>query len=154
MLATYSRALLAGLVGLAVNFLLLGLADRFGIVTARGGFQRLVKMWTGPVLQGFGVDRIWAALSLPDPNGALFTNGFKVAVGLAFAVIYVWIRPLLPGSSSRKGTDLCAAGLVDQCRHRAARPRPGFLPASTRSAPSAFSPSPSPTPPSSSCWRG
>jgi hypothetical protein len=103
MLATYSRALLAGLVALAVNFLLLGLADRLGIVTARGGFQRLVKLWTGPVLQGFGVDRIWAALSLPDPNGALFTNGFKVAVGLAFAVIYVWIRPLLPGSALEKG---------------------------------------------------
>ncbi|WP_282568315.1 hypothetical protein [Bosea sp. 117] len=36
-LATYSRALLAGLVALAVNFLLLGLANRFGIVTERGG---------------------------------------------------------------------------------------------------------------------
>ncbi|MFG1425672.1 hypothetical protein [Roseixanthobacter glucoisosaccharinicivorans] len=102
-LATYARALLAGMVALVVNFALLGLADRLWIVTARGGFQRLVKLWTGPVLHRLGVDRIWIALHLPDPNGALFTNGFKVAVGLAFAVIYVWIQPLLPGSAPEKG---------------------------------------------------
>lgn len=103
MLATYSRALLAGLVALAVNFFLLGLADRLGIVTARRGFQRLVKLWTGPVLRGLGVDRAWAAVHFPDPSGPLFTNGFKVAVGLVFAVIYVSIRPLLPGSTLEKG---------------------------------------------------
>lgn len=103
MLVAYSRALLSGMVALAVNFLLLRLADRLGIVTARGGFQLLVKLWTGPVLRGLGVDRAWAALHLPDPNGALFTNGFKVAVGLAMAVIYVSIRPLQPGSTLEKG---------------------------------------------------
>lgn len=103
MAAAYARAMLAGLIALAVNFLLLGLADRLGIVTARGGFQRLVKLWTGPVLRGLGVDRAWVALHLPDPGGMVFTNGFKVAVGLVFAVIYVWIRPLLPGGALEKG---------------------------------------------------
>ena len=103
MVSSYARALLAGMVGPAVNFLLLGLADRLGIVTARGGFQRLVKLWTGPALRGLDVDRAWAVLHLPDPNGALFTAGFKVAVGLAMAVIYLRIKPLLPGSALEKG---------------------------------------------------
>lgn len=103
MLASYLRALLAGAAGLVVNFLLLGLADRLGIVTARGGFQRLVKMGAGPALRALGVDRAWAALNLPDPNGPLFTTGFKVAVGLAMAVIYLRIKPLLPGAALEKG---------------------------------------------------
>lgn len=110
MLATYLRALLAGMIALAVNFLLLSLADRLGIVTARGGFQRLVKLWTGPALHVLGIDRAWAALHLPDPNGALFTNGFKVAVGLAMVVIYLRIKPFLPGSALEKG--LVYAALV------------------------------------------
>ena len=47
-----SRVLVAGIVALAVNMLLLWFADRFGIVTARGGFQRLVKLWTTPCTGG------------------------------------------------------------------------------------------------------
>ncbi|WP_156034132.1 hypothetical protein [Bosea sp. 117] len=62
-----------------------------------------MKLWTRPVLRELGVDRIWTALHLPDSNGALFTNGFKVAAGPAFAVIHVRIRPLLPGSAPEKG---------------------------------------------------
>lgn len=103
MLAAYARALLAGGLGLAVNLSLLGLADRLGIVTARGGFQRLVKLWTGPALRQLGVDRAWAWLHLPDPGSALFTNGFKIAVGLAMAVIYLWLEPFLPGPAPVKG---------------------------------------------------
>lgn len=103
MLAACLRALLAGAAGLVVNFLLLGLADRLGIVTARGGFQRLVKLWTGPALRALGVDRTWAALDLPDPNGPLFITGFKVVVGLVMAVIYLRIKPLLPGLPLEKG---------------------------------------------------
>lgn len=103
MLAAYLRALLAGAAGLVVNFLLLGLADRLGIVTARGGFQRLVKLWTGPALRALGVDRAWAALDLPDPSGPLFTTGFKVVVGLVMAMIYLGIQPLLPGPALEKG---------------------------------------------------
>lgn len=103
MLIPYLRTLLAGAVGLGVNFLLLGLADRLGIVTARGGFQRLAKIWTGPALRALGVDRAWAALHLPDPGGALFTPGFKVVVGLAMAVIYLWLKPYLPGPPLVKG---------------------------------------------------
>ncbi|GLK86893.1 hypothetical protein [Ancylobacter defluvii] len=103
MLSAYLKALLAGLVALAVNFLLLGLADRFGVVTARGGFQRLVKLWTGPALHRLGVDRAWATLHFPNPNGPLFTNGFKVAVGLGMALIYVRIKALLPGAAFEKG---------------------------------------------------
>ncbi|MFG1463875.1 hypothetical protein V5F77_13355 [Xanthobacter sp. DSM 24535] len=103
MMMSYFRTLFAGALGLGVNFLLLGLADRLGIVTARGGFQRLTKLWTGPALHRFGVDRAWTALHLPDPGGALFMHGFKIAVGLAMALIYLWIKPLLPGSALEKG---------------------------------------------------
>ncbi|GGF71371.1 hypothetical protein GCM10007301_33860 [Azorhizobium oxalatiphilum] len=99
----YLRTLLAGAAGLGVNFLLLGLADRMGIVTARGGFQRLAKLWAAPPLRALGIDRTWAALHLPDPGGPVFVNGFKIGVGLAMAVIYLWIRPTLPGPPLAKG---------------------------------------------------
>lgn len=60
-------------------------------------------MWTGPTLQTLGVDRIWAACHLPDPGGPVFTNGFKIVVGLVFAVIYQWIKPMLPGGPLQRG---------------------------------------------------
>jgi hypothetical protein len=95
--------LFASGIALAVNFALLGLADRLGIVTARGGFQRLVKIWMGPVLKGAGVERVWSALSLPEPSSKLFQVSFKVGVGLVMALIYVWIQPYLPGARISRG---------------------------------------------------
>jgi hypothetical protein len=97
------RALVAGAVALAVNFGLLGLADTLGIVTARGGFQRLVKLWMGPFLDASGVARAWAALHMPAPGSTVFQVGFKVAVGLAMALIYVAIEPYLPKPAIVKG---------------------------------------------------
>ena len=43
------RVLGAGIIALAVNVLLLGLASHFGIDTAGGAFQRLIKLWTTPL---------------------------------------------------------------------------------------------------------
>jgi hypothetical protein len=103
MIVCYLRALGAGAIALVVNFALLGLADRLGIVTARGGFQRLAKLQVGPLLQASGVAKAWSALRLPEPNSALFQIGFKVAVGLVMALIYVVIEPYLPGTRIVKG---------------------------------------------------
>lgn len=99
----YLRALVVGAIALVVNFSLLGLADRLGIVTARGGFQSLVKLWIGPALHLSSVAKLWSDLPLPEPSSALFQNAFKVAVGLGFALIYVAIKRHLPGTAIVKG---------------------------------------------------
>lgn len=77
MVLDYARALLAGMVALTVNFLLLGLADGLGIVNVRGGFQRLVKLWTAPLLQSWAPIAPGRRCIFPIPR-ALY--GFKVAV--------------------------------------------------------------------------
>ena len=94
------RALVVGSLALIPNFALLAAADALGIVTARGGFQRLVKLWTGPHLEALGIAAWWRATSLPDPNGPVFTDGFKIAVGLGMALVYAIIEPRLPGRPS------------------------------------------------------
>lgn len=101
---------MAGVVALAVNFACLHAADALGIVTARGGFQRLVKLWLGPPLAAAGVSPAWDAAGLPGPDGALFTVLFKVGVGLAMALAYAALEPRLPGRAVAKG--LTAAFVV------------------------------------------
>lgn len=91
------RVLVAGAVALAVNMILLWLADHFGIVTARGGFQRLTKLWTTPWLVATGADALWSRWQLPDPGSALFMAAFKIAVGLMMALVYAAIESALPG---------------------------------------------------------
>jgi hypothetical protein len=90
------HALLAGVIAIAINILLLNLCDAAGIVTARGGLQRLVRMWMGGPLTQIGVADLWAAAGLPGPDTALFRNGFKISVGLAMAVFYALVfEPLV-----------------------------------------------------------
>lgn len=98
-----AAATVAGAVALAVNFACLHAADALGIVTARGGFQRLAKLWLEPPLAAAGVGRAWVAAGLPDPDGALFTILFKVGVGLAMALAYAAVEPRLPGRAAGKG---------------------------------------------------
>jgi hypothetical protein len=93
----FGRALLAGIPALATNFLLLHLCDRLGIVTARGGFQRLAKIWFSAPLTTSGVSDLWTSLHLPAPDSPVFIVGFKIAVGLGMAVVYPLIEPLLRG---------------------------------------------------------
>lgn len=97
------RVLLAGTVALAVNMILLWLADHFGIVTARGGFQRLIKLWTTPGLVAGGADALWSRWQLPDPGSALFMAAFKIVAGLMMALVYAAIEPALPGRWWTKG---------------------------------------------------
>lgn len=97
------RVLVAGTVALAVNMILLWLADHFGIVTARGGFQRLTKLWTTPWLVATGADALWSRWQLPDPSSALFMAAFKIAAGLMMALVYAAIEPALPGRWWTKG---------------------------------------------------
>ena|ERR1700743_3412418 len=96
-------ALVAGGIALAANFLLLGIADRMKIVTARGGFQRLIKIWFGPALKVVGVSQAWSALHLPAPSSEIFQVSFKIGVGLVMALIYVKIESYLPGPPVVKG---------------------------------------------------
>lgn len=100
---TIGWALVSGMLALILNFGFLLTADAFGIVTARGGFQRLVKIGTGPMLDALGVASWWRATGLPDPNGVVFTVAFKVAVGLGMAVVYAIIEAKLPGRPIDKG---------------------------------------------------
>lgn len=104
------RAILAGSIALAVNFACLLSADALGIVTARGGFQRLVKLWLGPVLETIGIGSAWRAWALPDPGGAVFMVGFKIVVGLGMALAYAAVVGRLPGRTLVKGL-WAAAGI-------------------------------------------
>ena len=96
--------LIAGAIAITINILLLNLCDAAGIVTARGGLQRLVRLWLGGPLTQIGVADIWAGVGLPGPDTAFFRTGFKVSVGLGMAVFYALVfdplmqrGPLLQG---------------------------------------------------------
>jgi len=97
-------ALVAGAIAIAINIGLLNLCDAAGIVTARGGLQRLVRMWLGGPLTQIGIADLWAAAGMPGPDTAIFRNGFKISVGLAMAVFYaLLVEPLLATGTLVKG---------------------------------------------------
>lgn len=96
-------ALIAGAIAITINILLFNLADALGIVTARGGLQRLVRGWlAAPIVQS-GVGGVWLATGLPGPDTALFRTGFKVCVGLGMAAFYALaLEARLPGHALMK----------------------------------------------------
>ncbi len=103
-----SRAVLIGLaagaVAILVNIAVLDAFDAAGIVTARGGLQKLVRMWLAAPLTRLGADGRWASLGLPGPDTPVFKTGFKVAVGLLMALAYaVLLEPALRGRWLQKG---------------------------------------------------
>ena len=96
-------AVVAGVVALTINILLLNLADVLGIVTARGGLQRLVRMWVSAPIVRSGIGELWLALGLPGPDTAVFRTGFKVCVGLGMAIFYAFVvAPNLTGGVLKK----------------------------------------------------
>ena len=98
------QALIAGSIAIAVNILLLRLADGLGIATAGGGLQRLVKLWIAIPVTRSGVGELWASLGLPGPDTTTFKMGFKVTVGLAMALFYALaLEPRLAGNALAKG---------------------------------------------------
>ena len=97
-------ALIAGGIAISINILLLNLADALGIVTARGGLQRLVKLWVTAPITRSGIGEIWGGLGLPGPDSAVFRTGFKVCVGLGMAIFYALVlETRLPGGTLSKG---------------------------------------------------
>ncbi len=97
-------ALAAGAVAIAVNIAVLDAFEAAGIVTARGGLQKLVRMWLAAPLTRLGADETWALLGLPGPDTPVFKTGFKVAVGLLMALAYaVLLEPVLRGRWLQKG---------------------------------------------------
>jgi hypothetical protein len=96
-------SLVAGAIAITINILLLNLCDAVGIVTARGGLQRLVRLWLGGPLTQIGVADLWAIAGLPGPDTAIFRTGFKVSVGLGMAVFYALVvDPLVAGATLLK----------------------------------------------------
>jgi len=107
---SFPWALLAGAIAIAANIALLSACDAAGVVTARGGFQKLVKLWLSRPLVGLGADRWWDAIGLPVADTNAFMLGFKIVTGLVMALLYaVVIEPKWPTSPWRGG--LVAAGL-------------------------------------------
>ena len=103
-----SRAVLIGLaagaIAIVVNIAVLDAFDAAGIVTARGGLQKLMRMWLAAPLTRLGADGLWASLGLPGPDTPVFKTGFKVAVGLLMALAYaIPLEPALPGRWLWKG---------------------------------------------------
>ena len=96
--------LFAGAVAITVNIILLDLADRVGIVTARGGLLRLMKLWLTEPLVKIGVSNLWTDLNFPETDTALFKTAFKFTVGLVMALIYaLLLEPRLSGRAITKG---------------------------------------------------
>jgi hypothetical protein len=62
---TIAAAIAAGLVAITVNIALLNACDAAGIVTARGGFQKLVKAKLAPILADLGLGRWWHHYGFP-----------------------------------------------------------------------------------------
>ena len=96
--------LLAGAIAIAVNIILLDLADRVGIVTARGGLLRLMKLWLTEPLIKIGASNLWTNLNLPEADTPLFKTVFKFTVGLIMALFYaLLLEPRLAGRAITKG---------------------------------------------------
>ncbi len=103
-LAAGAAAIVAGAVAITVNILVLDGFDAAGVVTARGGLQKLVRAWLSGPLTRAGVDEAWILLGLPGPDTPPFKTGFKVGVGLLMALAYaLLLEPVLRGGRLRKG---------------------------------------------------
>lgn len=95
-------ALAAG--AIAINIFVLDAFDASGIVTARGGLQKLVRMWLSAPLTRTGVNNAWTLFGLPGPDTLVFKTGFKVALGLLMALAYaLLLEPVLGGRWPGKG---------------------------------------------------
>ena len=96
--------LVAGAIAIVINIAVLDAFDTAGIVTARGGLQKLVRMWVAAPLTRLGAGGLWASLGLPGPDTPVFKTGFKVVVGLLMALAYaVLLEPILRGRWLQKG---------------------------------------------------
>jgi len=99
-----ATSLTAGTVAIVLNILVLDAFDAAGIITARGGLQKLVRAWLSPPLVGSGISDVWSFLGLPGPETPVFKTGFKVTVGLLMALAYALLfEPMLRGGFLRKG---------------------------------------------------
>ncbi|TBC54646.1 hypothetical protein ELH27_34420 [Rhizobium leguminosarum] len=100
---TLLRSVIAGFAALAASFAILGMADRLGIVTARGEFQRLVKSAVGPYLSDMGLPAIRSSFHLPSPQSSVFMVGFEIAVWMGMALACGFIERHFPGPPLIKG---------------------------------------------------
>ncbi len=99
-----AACLAAGTVAIVLNILVLDAFDAAGIITARGGLQKLVRAWLSPPLITSGLSHAWSSLGLPGPDTPVFKTGFKVTVGLLMALAYALLfEPTLRGGFLRKG---------------------------------------------------
>ncbi len=99
-----AAALAAGTVAIVFNILVLDAFDAAGIVTARGGLQKLVRTWLSSPLTASGLSHAWSSAGLPGPDTPVFKTGFKVTVGLLMALAYALLfEPTLRGGFLRKG---------------------------------------------------
>ena len=88
---TIVRALVAGAVAVTINIWLLDLCDAAGIVTARGGLQRLVKLWLGGPMTQLGVADLWAALGrLQGPTPMSSRPASRSPLGLEWPCSTLW----------------------------------------------------------------
>lgn len=98
-------ALAAGIVGVAVNTVLLKAAVPLGIRAESGGLLRLVARSLAPLASRTGINEIWMRVGLPLPNSLVFWLGFHLATGLVMALLYAYFfEPRLPGNGLLKGS--------------------------------------------------
>ncbi|WP_267221435.1 hypothetical protein [Dyella silvae] len=101
--------LLAGLVAITINTVLLYLAAQCGLDTGNGVLLRLIRPWTGPVLDRTGLAHAWMATGLSGPESHAFMMGFHFFIGMLMAWAYAYGERLVRWNAWTKGLVYAAA---------------------------------------------
>ena len=99
-----SAGLWAGLIAITVSTIILRVAEPLGIRAGGEVLQRFARLILGPVIEGLGIDELWAAAGLPGPSSMLFGLAFRYLAGFGMVFLYVFaLERVLPGSGLVKG---------------------------------------------------
>jgi len=99
-----SAGLWAGLIAITVSTIILRVAEPLGIRAGGGAPLRFARLILGPVIEGLGIDELWAAAGLPGPSSMLFGLAFRYLAGFGMVFFYVFaLERVLPGSGLVKG---------------------------------------------------
>ncbi len=83
--------LVAGTPAIAVNTLLLKIADGIHLDVGHGGLLKLLRRITGPVMASMGGGHVWRVVSEATAGLPAFKVAFHVVVGLLMALFYTAI---------------------------------------------------------------
>jgi hypothetical protein len=97
-------SLAAGAVAISVNTLMLAAADRFHLITARGGLLTLIVKYCSGPMQRLGLPILWSRFGLPRVASYPFQLAFHIMVGICMALFYaIYFAPKMRRAALTKG---------------------------------------------------